>query len=84
MLKITVSLYAVKNEQEQNIERYCLDQYHATRLSSGDYALRINYKTREDLDALMADLLRDMNHEAEMRHCYIKVEAWQQGTEYRW
>lgn len=73
-----------KKRARENIERYCLDKYHATRLSSGDYSLRINYKTPEDLDALMADLLRDMSHEAEMRHCYIEAEAWQQGTEYRW
>ena len=49
--------------------------------------VRINmddYKSREDLDVLMADLLRDMSHEAEMRHCYIEAEAWEQGTEYRW
>ena len=44
----------------------------------------INYKTREDLDGLMADLLRDMSHEAEMRHCYIEAEAWEEGTEYQW
>ena len=73
-----------KKRARENIERYCLDQYHATRLSSGDYALRINCKTREELDVLMADLLRDMSHEAEMRHCYIEAEAWQQGTEYLW
>ena len=38
-----------KKRARENIERYCLDQYHATRLSSGDYALRINYKTRESV-----------------------------------
>ena len=73
-----------KKRARENIERYCLDKYHATRLSSGDYSLRINYKSREDLDGLMADLLRDMSHEVEMRHCYIKAEAWEEGTEYWW
>jgi AcrR family transcriptional regulator len=64
-----------KKRARENIERYCLNQYPATGLSSGDHTLRVNYKTREDLDALMTDLLRDMSDEAEMRHCYIEGEA---------
>lgn len=73
-----------KKRARENIERYCLGKYHATRLSSGDYSLRVNYKSREDLDGLMADLLRDMSHEAEMSYCYIEAEAWEGGTKYRW
>ena len=73
-----------KKRARENIERYCLSEYHATRLASGDYTLRIAYQSREELDERVNELLNDISSEADMRHCHIEVEAWENGTDYRW
>ena len=54
------------------------------RLLLGDYRLKIAYRSREELDEIINELLSDISSEADMRHCYIEAEAWENGTDYRW
>jgi ATP-dependent exoDNAse (exonuclease V) beta subunit len=61
-----------------------LSDYDSTRLPSGDYSLKIAYRSREELDEIINELLSDISSEADMRHCYIEAEAWENGTDYRW
>ena len=49
-----------------------------------DYSLKIAYRSREELDEIINELLSDISSEADMRHCYIEAEAWENGTDYRW
>ena len=73
-----------KKRARENIERYCLSDYDSTRLPSGDYTLRIAYHCRDELDEIVNELLNDISSEADTRHCHIEVEAWENGTDYRW
>ncbi len=73
-----------KKRARENIERYWLSDYDSTRLPSGDYSLKIAYRSREELDEIINELLSDISSEADMRHCYIEAEAWENGTDYRW
>ena len=73
-----------KKRARENIERYWLSDYDSTRLPSGDYSLKIAYRSREELDEIINELLGDISSEADMRHCYIEAEAWENGTDYRW
>lgn len=73
-----------KKRARENIERYCLSDYDSTRLPSGDYTLRIAYHSRDELDEIVNELLNDISSEADTRHCHIEVEAWENGTDYRW
>ncbi len=66
------------------IERHVLAPYGATRLPSGEHLLRLVYRTDQDLDDLMDDLLFEISGEAQMRECFSETEARLEGTNRRW
>jgi hypothetical protein len=68
----------------KSIERYVLSQYGATRLPSGEHQLKLMYRTDQDLDELMDDLLFEIAGEAQMRDCFSETEARLEGTDRRW
>lgn len=68
----------------ENIERYCLEPYGMKRLETGHYELAIPYRSDDELDKTVHDLLTEISQEAEMRNCFIEANAWEEGTERRW
>jgi hypothetical protein len=67
-----------------SIERHVLAPYGATRLASGEHQLRLSYRTDQDLDDLIDDLLFEISGEAQMRDCVSETEARLMGTDRRW
>ena len=66
------------------IERQVLAPYGATRLPSGEHQLKLSYRTDQDLDDLIDDLLFEISGEAQMRGCFSETEARLEGTGRRW
>ncbi|AFK68650.1 TnpR [Pseudomonas putida ND6] len=68
----------------ENIERYCLTFYGMKRLETGHYELSIPYRSDAELDKTVQDLLTEISQEADMRNCFVEMDAWEEGTERRW
>ena len=89
---VTLRLAVVNNSKfvrgrkraKENIERYCLEPYGMKRLESGNYELAIPYRSDDELDKTVHDLLTEISQEADMRNCFIEADAWEEGTERRW
>jgi DNA invertase Pin-like site-specific DNA recombinase len=89
---VTLRLAVVNNSKfvrgrkraKENIERYCLEPYSMKRLESGNYELAIPYRSDDELDKTVHDLLTEISQEADMRNCFIEADAWEEGSERRW
>jgi hypothetical protein len=89
---VTLRLAVVNNSKfvrgrkraTENIERYCLEPYGMKRLETGHYELTIPYRSDDELDKTVHDLLTEISQEADMRNCFIEADAWEEGTERRW
>ncbi|MCY1522897.1 hypothetical protein D9M68_577760 [compost metagenome] len=68
----------------ENIEHYCLTSYGMKRLEAGHYELSIPYRSDNELDKTVHDLLTEISQEADMRNCFVEMDAWEAGTERRW
>jgi hypothetical protein len=66
------------------IERLVLAPYGATRLPSGEHQLKLCYRTDQDLNDLVDDLLFEISGEAQIRDCFSETEARLDGTDRRW
>ena len=73
-----------KKRSREDIERYCLAEYNAKRLPSGDYELKVPYGSDDDLDQRMNELLGDISSQADDRHCFSESEACMEGTDRCW
>jgi hypothetical protein len=73
-----------KKRSLENIERFHLQAYSMKKLAFGHYMLAVPYQENADLDRAMRNLLAELSFEAGVRHCLIKADAWQEGTERRW
>ena len=67
-----------------SIERRVLAAHGATRLPSGEHQLKLTYRTDQDLDDLIDDLLFEISGEAQMRECFSETEVRLEGTDRRW
>lgn len=89
---VTLRLAVVNNSKfvrgrkraTENIERYCLEPYGMKQLEPGHYELTIPYRSEDELDKTVHDLLTEISQEADMRNCFIEADAWEEGTERRW
>jgi hypothetical protein len=75
---------AEKKRAYKNIERRVLSQYGATRLPSGEVQLKLRYRSDQDLNDLMDDLLFEIAGEAQMRDCFSETEVRLECTDRRW
>ena len=73
-----------KKRSREDIERYCLAEYDAKRLPSGEYELKVPYGSDDDLDQRMNELLGDISSQADDRHCFSESEARMEGTDRCW
>jgi hypothetical protein len=58
-------------------------QYAATLRPSGEYRLKIPYRTDEELDKAMVDLLQHIAFEADLRNCFSESNAQLEGSQDR-
>jgi DNA invertase Pin-like site-specific DNA recombinase len=73
-----------KKRARENIERFQLQIYNAKQRLSGDYELKIPYKTDNDLDETMDKLLQEIAREADLRHCFTETCARMEGNDRQW
>jgi len=73
-----------KKRVRENIESFQLREYGAKRRPSGEYELKVPYRTDEDLDKTMNDLLREIEREADLRNCFVESDARFEGTDRYW
>jgi DNA invertase Pin-like site-specific DNA recombinase len=73
-----------KKRTIENIERYCLGSYSAERMPSGEYVLTVPYRSDEDLDAIVNELLNDIATEADNRNCFSESDAHLEGSDRYW
>jgi len=72
-----------KKRVKETLVRYLQQRYSATLLPSGQYQLRVPYRTDEELDSTMEDLLQYIASEADLRHCFSESDAQLEGADDR-
>lgn len=73
-----------KKRAKENIEHYCLEEYNAKRMPSGEYELKVHHHSDEDLDKAVDELLGDIASEADDHNCFSESEACLEGTDRHW
>ncbi|HTF71703.1 MAG TPA: recombinase family protein [Edaphobacter sp.] len=72
-----------KKRVREDIERYLRHQYAASQGQSGEYRLKVTYRTDEELDKTMQDLLQHIAFEADLRNCFSESDASMEGSDHR-
>ena len=72
-----------KKRVTEGLDRYLRQQYAAKLLPSGQYQLKVPYRSDEDLDRTMEDLLQRIAFEADLRHCFSESGAQLEGSDDR-
>lgn len=73
-----------KKRVKENIERYLLKEYAAKLRPSGEYELKVPYRTDEDLDKTMDELLGEIASEADLHNCFSESDAHLEGSDRSW
>jgi DNA invertase Pin-like site-specific DNA recombinase len=73
-----------KKRARESIERFQLRLYHGKHRPSGDYELKVPYRTDEDLDATMEELFQEIAREADLRNCFTETYASMEGSDRQW
>lgn len=73
-----------KKRAREGVERYCLEEYEARRLPSGEYVLKVPYSRDEDLDKRMHELMADIASETDDRNCFSESDARMEGSDRYW
>ncbi len=72
-----------KNARE-DIEAFHLRRYGMKKLNDVEYELAFSYEDDAHLDEQIYDLLRGLEEEADMRHCFIEADLRENGTDRSW
>jgi DNA invertase Pin-like site-specific DNA recombinase len=72
-----------KKRVKEGLERYLRHQYAAKICPSGEYRLKVPYRTDAELDKTMEDLLHHIAFEADLRNCFSESNAQLEGSEDR-
>lgn len=73
-----------KKRTRESVERYHLQQFGMKKLGDCKYELTFSYRDDADLDRQVYDLLREIDNEADMHHCFIEADARENGTNRSW
>lgn len=73
-----------KKRSREAIERFHLRRYGMKKLSDWEYELTFSYQDDADLDRQVYDLLRDIDNEADFRHCFTEADVMENGTDRSW
>ena len=60
------------------------DQGFAVLAMWSTFWLTIPYRSDDELDKSVHDLLTEISQEADMRNCFVEMGAWEEDTEKRW
>jgi DNA invertase Pin-like site-specific DNA recombinase len=72
-----------KKRVREDIERYLRHQYAAIQGRSGEYLLKVPYRSDEELDKTVQDLLQHIAFEADLRNCFSESDATMEGSDHR-
>ena len=72
-----------KKRVKEDIERYLRHQYAAKLRPSGQYQLKVPYRTDEELDRTMEDLLQHIASESDLRNGFSESDAQLEGADDR-
>jgi hypothetical protein len=72
-----------KKRVREDIERYLRDKYAATQGESGEYRLKVSYRSDEELDKTVQDLLQHIAFEADLRNCFSESDATLEASDHR-
>jgi DNA invertase Pin-like site-specific DNA recombinase len=72
-----------KKRVTEGLDHYLHHQYAAKLRPSGQYQLHVPYRTDEDLDRTMEDLLQHIASEADLRNCFSESKAQLEGSDDR-
>jgi len=72
-----------KKRVREDIARYLRHTYAATQDQSGEYRLKIPYRSDEELDKTVQDLLQHIAFEADLRNCFSESDARMEGSDHR-
>ncbi len=73
-----------KKRVKDGLEPYLRHQYAATLQPSGQYRLKVPYRSDEELDRTMKDLLQHIGFEADLRNCFSESSASLQNSDRSW
>jgi DNA invertase Pin-like site-specific DNA recombinase len=73
-----------KKKALESIEHHHLRHYDVKHRPSGDYELKVSYRTDAELDERMGDLLREIDREADLRNCFAETDAHIEGSDRHW
>lgn len=73
-----------KKRAREDIERFHLRRYGMKKLGGWEYELTFSYRDDADLDRQVYDLLRDIDNEADLRHCFTEADVTESGTDRSW
>jgi hypothetical protein len=54
------------------------------KLSGWEYELTFRYEDDDDPDEQVEELLREIDREADLRHCFVEFDLREKGTERSW
>ena len=72
-----------KKRVREDIERYLRHTFAATQDESGEYRLKVSYRSDEELDKTVQDLLQHIAFEADLRNCFSESDATLEGSDHR-
>ncbi|QOS98358.1 recombinase family protein [Brevibacterium sp. JNUCC-42] len=64
-----------KGKVRESIEQY-LKHYYQMEIITNEYIIYVPYTTIEELKKTMYDILSELDSEADMRNCFIEVDAY--------
>ena len=73
-----------KKLAREAIERFHLRRHGMKKLSGWEYELTFSYRDDADPDRQVYDLLRDIDNEADFRHCFTEADVTENGTDRSW
>ena len=73
-----------KTRARHAIEDHHLSRYGMKKLGGWEYELTFTFEDGADLDQQVHDLLRKIEHEANLSHCFIEFDLQEKGTERSW
>jgi hypothetical protein len=72
-----------KKRVKEGLEGYLRHHYAAELRPSGQCELKVFYRTDEELDKSMEDLLQHIASEADFRNCFSESDAQLEGSDDR-
>jgi hypothetical protein len=73
-----------RKRAREDIEAFHLSRFQMRKLSDAEYELTFSYEDDAHLDKQIYDLLREIEEEADMRHCFIEVDVREKGADRSW